>query len=521
MEWADNFGIKLKGYQKKMNNLDNLEDKFNQLKRKLSERGFSKEHVLLLEKAWDFAKLAHADQKRDSGELFIAHPLNTASYLADWKMDATSIIVGILHDTIDWGGAREGDLVEEFGHEIANLVSSVSRVSKAKVRGNDNEIFVENLRKMILAMARDLRVVVIRMAERLDNLATLYALSEERQKKFAKETIEIFAPLAERLGMGEIKGKLEDMAFPYVAKDEYERLIKESKPYYSKAEQHIKKIKNTLLRRLIENDIQAEVHARKKHLYSLWKKLNRPNINWDFEKIHDIVALRILVDTIPDCYAALGIVHHTYRPIPDIGISDFIAQPKPNGYRSIHTKVLGPQGRFVEIQIRTFAMHEQAEYGAASHWAYSEAKSKGASDEKLEKGLIKADEDKLRWVKQLAKWQEEISDSEEFLKAVKFDALNDRIFVFSPKGDVYDLPVGSTPVDFAYAVHTDLGDYIKVAKVNGKIVSLNYKLSNSDVVEIVKHKNPVSPKNDWLNFVATTIARRQIQKRLRRKTDSV
>ncbi|MCX7928635.1 MAG: RelA/SpoT family protein [Patescibacteria group bacterium] len=494
-----------------------LENKFNQLKNKLFDRNFSKEDILLLEKAWEFAKLAHIGQKRDSGEWFLAHPLNTAIYLADWKMDITSIVSGILHDTIDWGGAKSEDLVQEFGHEIANLVQSVSRVSKAKVRGNDNEIFVENLRKMILAMAKDLRVVVIRMAERLDNLATLYALPVDRQVRFAKETIEIFAPLAERLGMGEIKGKLEDMAFPYLYKSEYERVLKESKPYYSNAEQHIKKIRHTLLRRLVENGIQAEVHARKKHLYSLWKKLNRPNINWDFEKIHDIVALRILVNTVADCYAALGIVHHTYRPIPDIGISDFIAQPKPNGYRSIHTKVLGPQGRFVEIQIRTFEMHEQAEYGAASHWAYSEAKSKGASDERLEKGLIKVDENKLRWVKQLAKWQEEISDSEEFLKAVKFDALSDRIFVFSPKGDVYDLPVGATPVDFAYAVHTDLGDYIKVAKVNNKIVPLNYKLSNSDVVEIIKHKNPVKPNNDWLSFVVTTTARRQIQKRLREK----
>jgi GTP diphosphokinase / guanosine-3',5'-bis(diphosphate) 3'-diphosphatase len=489
---------------------------FSDLFDQLSRQNVSREQLDLVSRAWEFAQLAHAGQMRDSGEPFVNHPLSTAIYLSEWKMDVASIVAGLLHDAIDWGGATQGDILKEFGEEISFLVDGVSRVSKAKVRGKDDEIFVENLRKMILAMARDLRVVVIRMAERMDNLQTLSALPQDRQIRFAKETIEIFAPLAERLGMGEVKGKLEDLAFPFVEPSDYERVLKESKPYYQKTESHIKKIRHTLLRRLSDEGIHAEVNARKKHFYSLYKKLHRPEIKWDFERIHDIVALRIIVENVTDCYTTLGVVHHSYKPVPNIGVSDFVAQPKPNGYQSIHTKVFGPDGRIIEIQIRTFDMHEQAEHGASAHWAYGEAKSRGVSDEILEGGKISVNTDKLHWVKQLANWQEEISDSEEFLRAVKFDALSDRIFVFTPKGDVYDLPVGSTPVDFAYAVHTNLGNYIKVAMVNGKIVPLNHKLNNSDVVEIIKHKSQTKPNDDWLGFVATTTARRQIQKRLRK-----
>ena len=272
-------------------------------------------------------------------------------------------------------------------------------------------------------------------------------------------------------------------------------------------------MKRTLLKNLAEEGIKAEIHARKKHLYSLWGKLERPGIDWDFEKIHDIVALRILVDTAVQCYTALGIVHNLFKPIPYVGISDFIAQPKPNGYRSIHTKVFGLKGKQVEVQIRTKIMHEEAEFGLAAHWAYSDVKRSGkVHDKVLEQMGVSAPAERLSWVRQLADWQKEITDAKEFLRAVKFDALGHRNFVFSPHGDVFDLPIGATPVDFAFAVHTDLGNYIKGAKVDGKIVPLDYKLKSGQVVEILKSKNPKKPNNDWLDFVVTTTARNNIKK---------
>lgn len=270
-------------------------------------------------------------------------------------------------------------------------------------------------------------------------------------------------------------------------------------------------MRRELLKKLAKENIKAKIHGRKKHLYSLWKKLNRPEINWDFDKIHDVVAMRVIVDSIPQCYTALGVVHSAYRPVPNIGISDFIAQPKPSGYKSIHTKVFGPGRRIVEVQIRTNKMHEQAEFGIAAHWAYGEAKSRGVKDTLLQMRGIRADKDKLLWVKQLINWQKEITDSEEFLKAVKFDAFHHRNFVFSPMGDVYDLPSGSTPVDFAYAIHSDFGNYVKGAKADGKMVPLDYQFKSGQVIEILKSKTP-NVNVDWLGFVVTTVARREIRK---------
>jgi guanosine-3',5'-bis(diphosphate) 3'-pyrophosphohydrolase len=278
-------------------------------------------------------------------------------------------------------------------------------------------------------------------------------------------------------------------------------------------------MKRAILRRMAEEDIAAQVSGRQKHLYSLWRKLQRPEIDNDFTQIHDIVALRIFVDTAQQCYAALGIVHALYKPVPNLGVSDFIAQPKPNGYQSIHTKVFGPQGRIVEVQIRTFAMHIQAEHGVAAHWAYSEKKSKsGVGHKELEQKSVKVTPGKLQWVKQLVEWQNEINDTEEFYQAVKFDALNKRNFVFSPKGDVFDLPANATPVDFAYAVHTRLGEFIAGAKVNGKIVPLDYKLPSGCVVEIVKSKNAHQPNRRWLETAVTTAAKREIHKKLRKES---
>lgn len=468
-----------------------------------------------IKKAWELNKLAHTGQKRLSGEPYAQHPLEVAIILAGWGLDEDSIIAGLLHDTIEDGGAKREDLVKEFGEDVAHLVDGVSKVASIRWKKDTEEQFIENLRKMILFMARDIRVIIIKLADRLHNMRTLWAVPEEKRKRIARETMEIYAPLAERLGMGEISGELNDLAFEHLHSHEYKKLVKESGPYYKTAEERIKKMRHTLLRFLADEGVKAEIKGRAKRLYSLWRKLARQEINGDFDKIHDIVALRIIVNTIAHCYAALGIVHTHFKPVPHIGISDFIAQPKPNGYQSIHTKVFGPGGGIVEVQIRTHEMHEQAEYGVAAHWAYANAKSAGVSDEVLEKGGVKV-RAKLNWVKQLVEWQKELTDSKEFLEAVKFDAFGQRNFVFSPKGDVYDLPAGATPVDFAFAVHTDLPEYIQSALVNGKMVPLSHKLKSGDVVEIVKAKNIKPLNRDWLNFVVTSAARREINKQLRK-----
>lgn len=493
-----------------------MEQQFQELIQQVRSYNDNPNALAQITKAWEFAKLAHGDKKRDTGDPFVIHPLTVALYLAHWEMDVDSIVAGLLHDTISWGGANIHDIEEEFGPEVTALVSGVSRVEVPRKGTPQDDFYSENMRKMLLAMASDLRIVVIRMASRLHNMETQYAVPEERRLRNAKETLEIFAPLAERLGMGELKVKFEDLGFQYLYPEEYERMVDESKPYYKKAEEHIKKMKHNLLKHFARESLDAKILARKKHLYSLWKKVQRSEIGGDFSKIHDIVAMRILTNDIKDCYIALGILHQLYKPVPSIPLRDYIAQPKPNGYRSMHTNVFGPDGRITEVQIRTFEMNEQAEHGVAAHWAYADAKASGMSDTDLEKGTISADESKLSWVKQLVQWHEEISDSKEFLEAVKFDALKDRIYVFTPKGDVYDLPSGATPIDFAYAVHTGLGKFIRGAMVNNKIVPLNKKLKNGDVVEILKHKNPVEPKEDWISFVATTTARRQIQKHLRK-----
>lgn len=493
-----------------------IEEKFQDLLSRIKDYN-PNANLNEIKRAWKFAKLAHTGQRRLTGELFINHPLEVCLRLAAWRLDTTGIVAGILHDTVEDGGAKRKDIVSEFGEEVATLVDGVTKVTGLRLRGSREEEFVENLRKMLLVMAKDLRVILVKLADRLHNMQTLSALTPEQQIQNAQETLEIYAPLAERLGMGEVKGDLEDLAFPILYPPEQQRVLREAKPFYKEAEEHIGEMKKVLLKKLAKEGIRAEIHGRKKHLYSLWRKLERPEINWDFGGVHDIVALRILADTVAHCYTTLGIVHAVFRPVPHIGVSDFIAQPKPNGYRSIHTKVFGPGGRIVEVQIRTFQMHEEAENGIAAHWAYGDAKAKGTKGEILEEGKVFAPPEKLAWVRQLVDWQKEMTDTEEYLKAVKFDALKHRNFVFSPEGDVYDLPAGATPVDFTYAVHTGLGAYIAAAKVDGKIVPLDFKLKSGQVVEIIKSKNPRAPNSRWLEFVVTTLARREISKHLRRK----
>lgn len=489
-----------------------MQEKLIAFKKKIEKNGMA-DHWPEIQKVFEFAKAAHIGQKRLTGENYIYHPLAVAETIVDWGLDWESVCGALLHDTIEDCAVTKDEIARTFNSQIADIVDGVTKITNIRLVGNNNDFFVENLRKMILAMSRDLRVVMVKLADRLHNLQTLYILPKKSQQQNALETLEIYAPLAERLGMGKIKGDLEDVAFPYAYPKEYRMVKHLSKSYYERVEKEISEMKVKLTRVFVKEEIKADIHGRKKHLYSLWNKLQRPEIDNDYSKIHDVVALRILVDSVTDCYSVLGILHSLYRPDPQIGISDFIAQPKPNGYRSIHTKVFGPSGKIVEVQIRTYQMHEEAEKGIAAHWFYGQEKTKGISEEKLEK-IGTFTPSKLSWVKELTRWQEELTNSEEFLKAVKFDAFSHRNFIFSPKGDVFDLPVNATPVDFAFAVHTNLGHYIKGAKVNDRIVPLDYKLKSGDVVEILKSKNPVKPSTRWLDFVVTTNARREIKRLL-------
>lgn len=491
---------------------EQLEKQFNDLLVLLEDKQESDKAKV--KQAWEFAKSVHVGQKRKTGDPYTSHLLETALTLARWKMDITTIIAGLLHDSIEDADVTRDQLEQVFGGDVALLVDGVSKVSSLRLKGSTEEQFVETLRKMILVMAKDLRVVFVKLADRRHNMQTLHPLPREKQVRISRETIELFAPLAERIGMGSIKGELEELAFPYLYPEEYKKVVDQSSQYYKKAVTHIKKITEEIEKALRDEGLSPDISGRQKNKYSLWRKLQREEIDWDFDKIHDIVALRVLVDDVKHCYTALGLVHSLYRPVPKLGVSDFIAQPKPNGYRSIHTKVFGPDGRIVEIQIRTKQMHIEAEYGMAAHWAYAEKKSKIKSGKLLEKQGVMVHK-KLNWVQQLVQWQKEIADSEEFINAVKFDGFQHRNFVFTPEGDVYDLPRNATPVDFAYAIHTGMGNFIQGAKVNGRMVPLDYQLVSGDVVEILKSKYPRIPNRSWLEFVVTTTAKREINKKIR------
>ncbi|MEK7525180.1 MAG: RelA/SpoT family protein [Patescibacteria group bacterium] len=465
-----------------------------------------------LQTVYDFAAAAHQGQVRKSGDPYISHPLAAAEILAGWRQPQPVLEAALLHDVVEDTSRSLEEIERLFGPEIAFLVGGVTKIGRVKLRGSTDTVFVENLRKMFVAMARDIRVVLIRLADRLHNMQTLAAVPLSKQKQIARETLEIYSPLAERLGMGQLKGDLEDLAFPFLYPNEYERLTKEAETRIRVAEKTTTKAIQSIKELLAANDITAEVHGRHKRKYSLYRKLNRPGIDGDWSKIHDLVALRIITATKRDCYAALGLVHGLWQPAPALGISDFIAQPKPNGYQSIHTKVFDHKGNIIEVQIRTREMHEEAEYGAAAHTHYSAAKETGASDEKLEKGLAFTVKEKIDWIRELANWQKETESNEDYVNGLKLDALSERIYVFSPHGDVYDLPKDATPVDFAFAVHSDLGNHIQGAKVNQKIVPLNYQLKSGDLVEIIKSKGKHLPNRGWLPFVKTSKARSKITK---------
>jgi GTP pyrophosphokinase len=461
--------------------------------------------------AWQFAEAAHKNQLRLSGDPFITHPTIVAKTLALWNLDTTCIVAGLLHDTVEDCQVSIDRISQLFGSEVGQIVDGVTKITNIRLKGSVEAIFIENLRKMLLVMAKDLRVILVKLADRLHNMQTLQYLPPESQLENSRETLEVYAPLAERLGMGEIKGQLEDLAFPFVYPKEFQQLSVQIKPLVVSGQDYIEEFKKQLLSLIRPQIHNAAVNTRQKHMYSLFKKLQRSEIGNDLNKIYDLFAARVIVNTPEECYRVLGLVHGKFHPVPYLGLSDFIAVPKPNGYQSLHTKIFGPQGRIVELQIRTQAMHEQAEMGVAAHWQYSQDKSSGVSDRQLEKsGTVVSS--KMSWVKELMRWQQEIADNDEYLKTLKFDALQHRLLVFSPKGDVYDLPAGSTSVDFAYAVHTDLGDHASAAKVNSRLVSLDYVLKNGDVVEIIVDHKRQTPNRDWLNFVVTATAKREISK---------
>ncbi len=448
--------------------------------------------------AIEFAENAHRGQMRASGEPYVNHSFRTAITLAEMKLNLPIIIAGLLHDIPEDTNISLKEIEKNFGKDIAQMVDGITKLGKLKYRGVER--YAENLRKMFLAMSKDARTIFIKFADRLDNLKTLFYLPQDKQKRIALEAIEIYAPIANRLGMGEIKGQLEDEAFRYVYPGEYEWTRHFIDDRVAKKENYIQKVCGILRSELPKNEIKIiDVHGRRKHLWSLYEKLLR--YNRDIDKVHDIFAVRVIVPTLSDCYAALGIIHQRWKPIKG-RIKDYIAQPKPNGYQSLHTTVFCEDGEMIEIQIRTEKMHEEAEYGVAAHWFYDE----GGKKKDLQGTQIK-------WLEDLAKIQREMK-GKDFLKSleeIKLDIFQNRIFVFTPNGDVIELPEESTPVDFAYAVHSEIGSKCVGAKVNDEMVSLDKKLLSGDIVEIITDKNRKGPSSDWLSFVKTRGARDKIK----------
>ncbi|HWP64021.1 MAG TPA: RelA/SpoT family protein [Candidatus Binatia bacterium] len=453
-------------------------------------------------RAFAYAVECHAGQRRMSGEPYVTHPIASAQILAELGIDPTAICAALLHDVPEDTEASLADIEERFGPEVARLVDGVTKLGKFSTLSHEQQQ-AENIRKMFLAMAEDIRVVLIKLADRLHNMRTLAALPPEKQQRIARQTMEIYAPLAERLGIWQIKWELEDLAFKTLEPERYRELARLLDTRRKGRERYIERAIAVLRPKLEEAGIKAELQGRPKHLYSIWKKMLRKGA--EFGEIYDVYAIRILVDEVRDCYAALGVVHALWRPIPG-QFDDYIAVPKNNLYQSLHTAVIALDGKPLEIQIRTHQMHQVAEVGIAAHWRYKEATK---SDREYDA--------KLAWLRQLMDWQREVSDAREFVEGIKLDIFQDQVFVFTPKGDIKDLPAGATPLDFAYRIHTDVGHRTIGAKVNNRLVPLDYRLKNGDIVEIVTTKGEHGPSRDWLNIVRTSHAREKIRQWFKRK----
>lgn len=452
--------------------------------------------MALIIKAYSFGDAAHEGQFRNSGEKFFIHPFHVAMILADLNMDTATIVAGLLHDVIEDTDITYEDMANEFSVGIADLVDGVTKLKKLEYK-TKQENQAENLRKMVLAMAKDIRVIIVKLADRLHNMRTLEYMTDEKKKEKALETLEIYAPLAHRLGISKIKWELEDLSLRYLEPEKYYDLVEKVSRKRREREAYIQEIIHSLQKQLDDMNIHCEISGRPKNFYSIYKKMAIQGK--DFEEIFDLTAIRVLVDTIKDCYGVLGIVHTLWKPLPG-RFKDYIAMPKPNMYQSLHTTVIGDEGEIFEVQIRTYEMHRTAEYGIAAHWKYKEGKSKTESFDK-----------KLAWLRQLLEWQSDLKDPKDFMETLKIDFFTDEVFVFTPRGDVINLPEGSTPIDFAYRVHTDIGNSCVGAKINGRIVPLNYQLRNGNIVEIITSVNSNGPSRDWLDIVKSTQAKSKIR----------
>ena len=458
--------------------------------------------ISMIEKAYKVASEAHEGQKRKSGEPYIIHPLCVAIILADLELDKETIVAGLLHDAVEDTWMTYEEVEKEFGSEVALLVDGVTKLGQLSYSADKVEVQAENLRKMFLAMAKDIRVILIKLADRLHNMRTLQYMRPEKQQEKARETMDIYAPIAMRLGISKIKVELDDLSLKYLKPDVYYDLVHKVALRKSEREQFVGAMVKEVKKHMDDANIKAQVDGRVKHFFSIYKKM----VNQDktIDQIYDLFAVRILVDTVKDCYAALGVIHEMYKPIPG-RFKDYIAMPKPNMYQSLHTTLIGPNGQPFEIQIRTYEMHRTAEYGIAAHWKYKES-----SDGKAPVG--KSEEEKLNWLRQILEWQRDMSDNKEFMSLLKndLDLFADSVYCFTPQGDVKTLPSGSTPVDFAYSVHSAVGNKMVGARVNGKLVPIEYEIKNGDRIEIITSQNSQGPSRDWLKLVKSTQAKNKI-----------
>ena len=458
--------------------------------------------ISMIEKAYQIASKAHQDQKRKSGEPYIIHPLCVAIILADLEMDKETIASGLLHDVVEDTVMTLDDMTREFGSEVAFLVDGVTKLTQLSWDKDKVEIQAENLRKMFLAMARDIRVIIIKLADRLHNMRTMQYMKPEKQKEKSRETMDIYAPIADRLGISKVKVELDDLSLRYLEPEAYEELSQQFNSIKSTKETFVKDIMEEVEKKLVENHIRAVIDGRVKHLFSIYRKMK--NQKKTLDQIYDLFAIRIIVNSDQECYTALGIIHEMYKPIPG-RFKDYIAMPKPNNYQSLHTTLIGPNGQPFEIQLRTYEMHRTAEYGIAAHWKYKETGGSEAEN-------TQSEEEKMAWLRRILEWQHDMDDNKEFLSVIKsdLDLFSDRIYCFTPEGDVKNLPAGSTPIDFAYAVHSAVGNKMVGARVNGTIVKMDYVIQNGDRIEIITSQNSRGPSRDWLKVVRSTQAKNKI-----------